>query len=592
MKRFPQLLLLLLLVALGAGARNDREERNRAAATAKSDVLYYCSQENQESANLATQYLQARVSAALNSENIHALADMSAMHLLQCDHESQMYKDSYAAVYNAYMSDPDCDYGQLLYDLSEDPEETLALARTMAERADDERAWAVYALSLKSVSKGCNRPELTDSARCILEAMESRYGLTHDVVYVEFLMLLDEEPVDTARIVGRVSEFAAIAPENLILAEELMEVLGRSDSAMAYAERACEQLPDYLPMREKRANLYLMLDDSARFFQYASELIVDPMFAAQEKQSMIETVVDYFKETPAMYDSIASILGTYASQYPDDELPWLNYANLLIRIDRPLEAIEPVKYVLSTINSESWYGYLLMSVAYINMDSIEQATATCRQCYALDPTEGTVVLQTANEMMIRGQFQPALDLMSIVEEDSIEAAAADILYNFRGNCYNEIEEYDRAIECYRKSLEINPDNALTANNMAYMMAEHDIGDLNEAEELACRAVNAEPGNYTSYDTYAWVQFKQCRFSEARRSIEHTIELLEAENSQNPEEADESDAVIYDHAGDIYFMNGLYDEALAMWQKALSLSPEDKNITLKVKYKTIIHDVDE
>ena len=46
---------------------------------------------------------------------------------------------------------------------------------------------------------------------------------------------------------------------------------------------------------------------------------------------------------------------------------------------------------------------------------------------------------------------------------------------------------------------------------------------------------------------------------------------------------------YDHAGDIYFMNGDRDKALEYWREALKLDKDNASIKRKVKNKTIFFD---
>ena len=47
------------------------------------------------------------------------------------------------------------------------------------------------------------------------------------------------------------------------------------------------------------------------------------------------------------------------------------------------------------------------------------------------------------------------------------------------------------------------------------------------------------------------------------------------------------AEIYDHAGDIYFMLGLTDDAVRYWKLALGLDPGNALISKKIKQKTYL-----
>lgn len=64
-----------------------------------------------------------------------------------------------------------------------------------------------------------------------------------------------------------------------------------------------------------------------------------------------------------------------------------------------------------------------------------------------------------------------------------------------------------------------------------------------------------------------------------------------EDFDNPDaETDESDRIsaeVYEHAGDIYFMNQLHDQALEFWEKGLELEPDNPSLKAKVKHRTYL-----
>ena len=45
------------------------------------------------------------------------------------------------------------------------------------------------------------------------------------------------------------------------------------------------------------------------------------------------------------------------------------------------------------------------------------------------------------------------------------------------------------------------------------------------------------------------------------------------------------ADVYEHAGDIYFMDGEPDRALEYWKDALKLDPDNELLQRKVRHKT-------
>ena len=114
----------------------------------------------------------------------------------------------------------------------------------------------------------------------------------------------------------------------------------------------------------------------------------------------------------------------------------------------------------------------------------------------------------------------------------------------------------------RVGAHVNPGDIMTLNNYSYYLSlrnEH----LDKAEKMISTALSADPNNSTFLDTYAWVLFKSKNYSLAKFYMRSAIE-----NEKNPS------GVLYEHYGDILFMNGEKEEAVKMWQKALEFRDEE------------------
>lgn len=112
------------------------------------------------------------------------------------------------------------------------------------------------------------------------------------------------------------------------------------------------------------------------------------------------------------------------------------------------------------------------------------------------------------------------------------------------------------------------------NNYAYFLSLKG-QDLDKAERMAGLAVKSYPNSATYLDTYAWVYFKKKDYQLALMYIRSAID-----------NDDTHSADVYDHYGDILFMNGEPDQALEQWKIALEKDPDNELIQKKVKHKTI------
>jgi tetratricopeptide (TPR) repeat protein len=125
---------------------------------------------------------------------------------------------------------------------------------------------------------------------------------------------------------------------------------------------------------------------------------------------------------------------------------------------------------------------------------------------------------------------------------------------------NQKGDTAQAIANYKKSLELQPDQAMSQNNLAYLMVENG-QDVDTALSLAQSARRTLPHSPETADTLAWVYYHKDRFSTAR-------ELLEEASKDSPDNAS-----IHYHLGLTY--NKLSDTAGAAKElkKAVSLGPD-------------------
>jgi len=124
------------------------------------------------------------------------------------------------------------------------------------------------------------------------------------------------------------------------------------------------------------------------------------------------------------------------------------------------------------------------------------------------------------------------------------------------NVYEGGGRLDDAEKELRKLLAENPLDADALNSLSYMLAEHNVR-LDDAVDLARRALKVEPGNPAYLDTLGWALFKQGKVEEAAEPLGKSASLLIG------------NSVIQDHHGDVLAKRGRAAEAIAAWQRALA-----------------------
>ncbi len=151
-----------------------------------------------------------------------------------------------------------------------------------------------------------------------------------------------------------------------------------------------------------------------------------------------------------------------------------------------------------------------------------------------------------------------------------DAEMVSDFYSFMGDIQHQIGNRDDAYAAYDSCLQWMPENISCLNNYAYYLSVED-GDLKKAEAMSLKTINREPNNPVYLDTYAWILYKQERYSEAKVFIDRTIENVDT--TQN-------NSTMYDHAGDIYEACDEPDQAVEFWHQAILAGPDDEALIRK------------
>ena len=92
----------------------------------------------------------------------------------------------------------------------------------------------------------------------------------------------------------------------------------------------------------------------------------------------------------------------------------------------------------------------------------------------------------------------------------------------KGNSYNNIKEYNKAMECYNRALEINPDNLLARENKILLLI--DLGKREEAEKVYKEGLEITPNDLQSWCIKGDQYIAQKNIKEAIKCYEEALEL--------------------------------------------------------------------
>jgi cellulose synthase operon protein C len=123
-----------------------------------------------------------------------------------------------------------------------------------------------------------------------------------------------------------------------------------------------------------------------------------------------------------------------------------------------------------------------------------------------------------------------------------------------------VGQTDRAIESYRKTLQLNPNDVISLNNLAWILLETK-NRPDEALPLAMKARQLAPSSIEVADTLGWVYYGRADYVEAAKVL--NLALEQAPNN----------AQLQYHLGRTYTKLGKKDDAVASLRRAAQLDPK-------------------
>lgn len=555
------------------------------------------------------------------------------------DEAYEYYKKAYntdttylEAAYNYTLGKLNSGYGAL----DRDPEAMASILSTLREMAetypqdaDFSETYAYYLIQADSLPEALNvyrhllthRPGLsrlylsqaylyamreeTDSAVKAIREYERLEGISSETTLRKASYHLAKG--DT---ISALQEFRTYAESNPQDIETLMNVsmaytlLGQQDSAYNIVKDAAVRYPDNMALRFELALIAKEAGDIDEFYKSSRTALTSPETDEDVKLGMLEDYIENlptdftaFKKTDSLMAELAKTMG--------DEPQFLKlYANYGILKKDMVLAYENVKKSYDLTPEDPDMLGSLMTFAVLagkpqeGLEAFEEFKGKGKKDYNLLLTyitaaenakeyeRGIAGADTLLNMYIPGisvrEGRIAASRVDSITPDT--AALASSVYEVTAELYSKQDKRDDVVRCYENAILLSRNNVSVKNNYAYYLVETmkvlpGTAKFEEAKKMSYETLMSEDAPYYYYDTYAWILFKARDFKEAMKYQEIAIEKAGADVIGE----------LLDHYGDILFMNGMPEEALEQWKKALELEPDDAKIKKKIDNKAYFYE---
>lgn len=320
--------------------------------------------------------------------------------------------------------------------------------------------------------------------------------------------------------------------------------------------------------------IYLSTGNEKKAVASIKRLLQMPEVDFEGKRSLLLSSVADSALSPHFGNADFELL---VKQYPANEQACLIYSDFLLA-KNDTSGYAYVRKALA-INPKNEFAWNALLSYYERGDSTTYAqtlNAALEEC----PGNGQFLFYEGTLNMRRGNRSKALECWrksaASLAKDPEEKRRTSVVYTVIGDVCMEAKDTAAAFAAYDSAVAYNSANIEVLNNFAYFLAETG-RDLDKAERMSGITIAAQPKNPTFLDTYAWILYKQHKFSTARLYMEQAMML-----------GGDKEVDCLGHYGDILYKDGDKAGAWEQWKKALQLS-KDPTDSLKRKAETGVLD---
>lgn len=438
-------------------------------------------------------------------------------------------------------------------------------AGILAKYPDKEEFYLVEASLYASVEKWQKAIEVYDR-------YEKQYGITEpaSIEKIRLYTKLDDAKGASNELLKLINKFPE-KNEYLSLLAELYFNYDQDKKGLQILNKLLKADPENGYVHLYLADYYRDKKDQAQAEKHMKNaLLSDQLDNGFKVQYILKLILssDSVRVTEAQLNTYMDLL---MSKYSEDLSIRALHSDFLKKDGKLPEARAELEYILSREkdNYMIWEELLLLCNEMADTNCMYEQSVEAIKYFPDQPLP--YALAGVSRMMRQdyadaiGFFEKGVELT----DDRLQLKSQ--FYSYLGDCYYNLDSTAQAFRMFDRVLDINPKDVLVLNNYAYYLSLLD-KDLGKAEDMSSRAVMMEPENGTYLDTHAWVLFKRKVYSEALYYMKQAMEKTE-----------EPSGVLYEHYGDILYMNGKKEEAVEMWKKAKELGDEvsadlDKKIT--------------
>lgn len=337
----------------------------------------------------------------------------------------------------------------------------------------------------------------------------------------------------------------------------------------AYAESS---LYDYYNATHQEAEARQMLD----------RILLSNNTPLETKTALIRSFIQDNESHGADSTQVIALFDKMLQQKPTAEVAVMKATYMSLK-KMPVDSVNAAYMKVLEIAPDEAGARLQLVQNLWNAKRYDDVIEMTDQAQAYNPDEMVFYYFGGMAYYLKGDEDKTLDTfrkgLAQINDKSSPDLVSD-LYMITADILNKKGKEKESFAAYDSCLQWKDDNIPALNNYAYYISLKG-ENLQKAEQMSYKTIKAEPKNGTYLDTYAWILFMEERYHEAKIYIDQAIANLDSTENNN---------TVLEHAGDIYAMNGLVDQAMTYWKKSYDGGNKTDALEQKLKWRKYIPEV--
>lgn len=318
------------------------------------------------------------------------------------------------------------------------------------------------------------------------------------------------------------------------------------------------------------AEIYIENRDWEQLGNTFVSMLEDPLIYPSQKLELVRFIYQQQQNNPGnevLEDQTTKVILAFSESEPDFGPAQLLAAEYFLENQEYEEALVRLERVTETSpgNADAWAQRIQ---TLFNLERYEEVIEIATEADEASPDNAFIQFFTGASYMLTDRPERAEEWLEKATQAPAQRNLRSVIYGTLGDVKQDLDNWEEAQEAYEMALRLDSNNHNALNNYAYYLSLRQ-EQLDDAKEMAQRALSFEPENAAYLDTMGWIYFKMEEYNKAKEYIQRSVDTGDAS------------AEVYEHLGDVYEALGEYENAAEWWQKALDKDPEREHLKEKL-----------